>query len=113
MTLRRDWIASPNYSNRSQQPRIIVIHTAEGSRNYKDLGAFFSNPNADVSSQTGIDDSVNAIGEYVRRDKASWTQASYNSASISTEICGFAAWDRAEWLTTPEGILANTHTVDC
>ena len=101
MALRRDWIASPNFSNRSRKARLVVVHTAEGSRNYRDLGAFFSKSSSAVSSQTGIDDTPGAIGEYVRRDKAAWTQASFNSDSIATELCAFAEWDRAEWLTHP------------
>ena len=106
MALRRDWIPSPNHSSRSRQPRLVVVHTAEGARTYPDLGSFFSNPASEVSSQTGIDDTPNAIGEYVRRDRAAWTQAQYNSDSISMEICGFAAWSREEWLGHPGMIEA-------
>ena len=56
---------------------------------------------AGFSSQTGIDDQPGVIGEYVRRDRASWTQALFNSAAISTELCAFASWSRAEWERHP------------
>ena len=107
MALRRDWIASPNHSSRSQRPRIIVVHTAEGSRTYQSLGNYFANPNADVSSHTGTDDAAGVIGEYVTRDRSAWTQANYNSASVAVECCGFAAWTRDEWLAHPN-MIENT-----
>ena len=105
--LRRVPIASPNHSGRSGAPRIVVVHTAEGSRDYRSLGNFFANPSSGVSSQTGIDDEPGVIGEYVRRDRASWTQASFNSAAISTELCAFAKWDRATWINEHRVMLEN------
>jgi hypothetical protein len=107
MALNRLWMPSPNNGARSRQPRIIVIHTAEGARTIQSLGSFFANPGSGVSSQTGIDDSPNTVGEYVRRDRAAWTQASFNSDSISTELCAFASWGRDEWLRHPT-MLSNT-----
>ena len=80
---------------------MVVVHTAEGALSYQSLGSFFANPSSEVSSQTGIDDTPGIIGEYVRRDRAAWTQANYNSASVATELCAFAKWDRAEWLRHP------------
>lgn len=107
MALRRVWIPSPNNSTRNGRARLIVVHTAEGALTIQALGNFFANPSSQVSSQTGVDDTANTVGEYVKRDRASWTQASFNSASISTELCAFAKWNRAEWLKHPT-MLANT-----
>jgi hypothetical protein len=101
MSLQRKWIASPSFSSRSARARIIVVHTAEGARTIESLGSFFANRSNAVSSQTGIDDQPGIIGEYVKRENASWTQASFNSAAISTELCGFASWDLAEWNRHP------------
>ena len=111
MALRRVWIPSPNYSARANYadsvPRILVLHTAEGSRSFESLGSFFANPNAEASSQVGIDDERGVIGEYVDQHAASWTQAAYNGCAISAELCGFAEWDRATWLTHHSAMLAN------
>ena len=68
--------------------RLCVVHTAEGSRNFRDLGAFFASSSSQVSSHTGIDNERGTIGEYVKRPDKAWTQASYNSMAVSTELCG-------------------------
>lgn len=108
MTLARVWIPSPNFSSRGgTKVRLVVIHTAEGATSYQSLGSFFSNPASGVSSQTGIDDTPNTIGEYVKRDMKPWTQANANPYSTATELCAFAAWTRADWLNHPV-MLENT-----
>ena len=102
MALNRVWIPSPNYSSRGgTKVRLVVVHTAEGSRNFRDLGAFFANPASQVSSQTGIDDTPGQIGEYVKRDAKPWTQGNANPYSTATELCAFAKWDAAEWSRHP------------
>jgi hypothetical protein len=101
VSLRRVWIGSPNYSARNSGVRLVVLHTAEGARNYRDLGAFFANPASGVSSHTGIDDTPGEIGEYVHRDKKAWTQANANPYSVAAELCAFAAWDTNEWHRHP------------
>jgi hypothetical protein len=108
MALKRVWIPSPNYSSRSGAAvRLIVLHTAEGARTYQSLGSFFSSSSAGVSSQVGIDDTPNTVGEYVKPDKKPWTQASFNPVADSAELCAFAAWDAAEWNRHPT-MLSNT-----
>jgi hypothetical protein len=87
--------------------RLVVLHTAEGARNYRDLGAFFANPSSGVSSQVGIDDTPGEVGEYVRPEHKAWTQANANPFSDSAELCAFAAWDAAEWSRHPV-MLQNT-----
>jgi hypothetical protein len=105
VALARVWIESPNYSNRGNyaesSPRLLVVHSAEGSRTIESLGAYFSNPAAEASSHAGADDQFGRVGEYVTPAWAAWTQASYNGAALSIELCGFAAWDRAEWERHP------------
>ena len=98
MALRRDWIPSPNHSGRSGGAvRLIIIHTAEGALTYQALGNYFANPNSEVSSGTGIDDTPGVCGEYVSADRASWTAGNANGYAIQTELCAFASWDAAEW----------------
>ena len=107
MALNRVWIASPNYSSRGGTGvRLIVIHTAEGATTYQSLGNFFASSSSGVSSHTGIDDTSNTVGEYVRRSSKAWTQGNANPYSTATELCAFAAWTRADWDRHPV-MLAN------
>ena len=86
---------------------LIVLHTAEGARTIESLGSYFQG-NVEASSQTGADDKVNTIGEYVSRMNKSWTQASYNPVAVSIELCGFASWSRDEWMNNHKNMLTNT-----
>jgi len=107
MALRREWMPSPNYSSRGgSDVRLIVLHTAEGSRTIESLGSFFSSPSAQASSHVGADDKAGVIGEYVHRQDKAWTQAEFNPVAVSIELCGFAAWDAAEWDRHPN-MLSN------
>ena len=107
MALKRVWIGSPNYSSRSGSGvRLVVVHTAEGARSFRDLGHFFAASSARVSSHVGIDNELGTIGEYVSRSNKAWTQSAYNSQAISVELCGApfgtsspcgASWSTDEW----------------
>ena len=97
----RVWIPSPNWSTRSAAVRLVVLHTAEGSRTYQSLGSYFSSASVDASSHVGIDDTPGVIGEYVHRDRAAWTQAAANGYSVAAELCGFASWTPADWSAHP------------
>lgn len=98
MALKREWIPSPNYSSRGGTPvRLVVVHTAEGARTYRELGNYFGSSSSQVSSHVGIDDTPGKIGEYVHRPDKAWCQANANPFSICVELCGFAAWSPAEW----------------
>ena len=95
--LKRVWIGSPNYSSRGGAGvRLIVVHTAEGARTIESLGSYFQG-NVQASSHTGADDKTNTIGEYVKRTNKAWTQGNFNPVADAIELCGFAAWDTAEW----------------
>lgn len=108
MSLHRDAIPSPNYSSRgSARVTHIVVHTAEGALTYQSLGNYFASPSAGVSSHTGIDDTPNVVGEYVRRDGKAWTASNANPWSVQAELCAFAAWSTDEWMRHPT-MLANT-----
>ena len=116
MALKRVWIPSPNYSSRGGSGvRLVVVHTAEGARNFRDLGNFFSSSSAGVSSQVGIDDERGSIGEYVKRENKSWTQSNFNPQATSVELCGApissshacgANWSTDEW-NKHDAMLAN------
>ena len=107
MALKRVAIPSPNYSSRGGAGvRLIVMHTAEGSRTYQSLGSYFQNPSSGVSSHVGIDDTANTVGEYVQRSGKAWTASNANPVAVQAELCAFAAWDNAEWHRHPN-MLSN------
>jgi hypothetical protein len=102
MALKRVWMPSPNYSSRSGTVRLIVIHSSEGAQTYQSLGNFFASSSSQVSSHTGIDNSVaGTIGEYVKRPQKAWTAGNANSVAIQTELCtpsgASANWSTATW----------------
>lgn len=98
MSLQRVWMPSPNYSSRGgTKVRLVVLHTAEGSRTYQSLGNYFASPSSGVSSHVGIDDTPGVVGEYVAQEDKAWTQGNANPYSVSAELCGFASWTLAEW----------------
>lgn len=98
MALSRVRILSPNYSSRQgAKVRLIVLHTAEGSKTFQSLGSYFSNPASQVSSHVGIDDTFNTVGEYVDRPNKAWTAANANPVAVQAELCAFAGWSTAEW----------------
>ena len=107
MTLKRVWIASPNYSSRGGSGvRLVIVHTAEGALTYEALGNFFKSSSAGVSSHTGIDDKLGKCGEYVKRGNKAWTAGNANPYSVNVELCGFASWSPAEWDRHPN-MLSN------
>jgi hypothetical protein len=87
--------------------RLIVLHTAQGAVNYRDLGAYFQNPASGVSSHVGIDDTIGVVGEYVPRSGKAWTQGNANPYSVAAELSAFAEWGPADWAAHPT-MLANT-----
>ena len=101
MALSREWIPSPNYSARSGSVRCIVLHTSEGAQDYTSLGNYFKGK-VDASSHVGIDNrALGRIGEYVRRGSKAWTQANYNNAAVSAELCtpsgAASGWSESTW----------------
>jgi hypothetical protein len=107
MTLARISIPSPNYSARGASVRLVILHTAEGALTIESLGAYFANPSAGVSSNVGIDDKQNTVGEYLPASSTwkAWTQGNANPFCVSAELCAFASWTRAEWDRHPSMLL--------
>jgi hypothetical protein len=84
-------------SRNGQRGRLIVIHSAEGSRTVESLYAFF-NGGVAASSHGGADGYKLADG-WVPDERAAWTLLNGNPYSFNLELCGFASWSRAEWLS--------------
>jgi hypothetical protein len=76
----------------------IVGHTAEGARTKESLYRYFDQPSVMASSHSGID--ADGVADWVPRSRAAWTLRNGNPYSVNAEICGFARWTRAQWLST-------------
>ena len=106
--LNRVWIPSPCYNSRyGSGVRLLVLHTAEGARTYRDLGAYFQNAGNQVSSHVGIDDTLGTVGEYVKRTNAAWTAGNANPEGDQAELCGFASWSTSTWKNQHHNMLVN------
>ena len=102
MTLKRDWIPSPNYSSRGgSSVRLVVVHTAEGALTYDALGNYFDNPAVDASSHVGIDSTPGRIGEYVKRPNKAWTQGDANPYSDRGRAVRIRGWTPPNGKNTP------------
>lgn len=85
-------------SARGTRPvRLLAVHTAEGTRTARALAAFFARDDVQASSHVGIDPDETL--QYVPYERAAWTLRSGNPISDNAELCGFARWTRAQWLT--------------
>lgn len=74
----------------------VCIHTAEGARTAASLRDYFARTGS-ASSHVTIDDDHTL--ELVPRSRAAWTLRNGNSRSVNAELCAFAGWTRAEWLS--------------
>jgi hypothetical protein len=82
-------------SRRGLKPRIIVLHTTEGHNrpglsDLQGLVSFFNNPSAQVSSHVANDAEGNDA-RIVPDEAKAFTQAAFNSISLSIEQIGFAS----------------------
>ena len=113
MTMTEVWIASPNYSARNENDITkLVLHTTEGARTIRDLGNFFANPSAGVSSHFGADNAERGVvGSYVYEQNNAWTQGNANPWCLSIELCtpsgAASGWSRDYWLNNQETLLMN------
>lgn len=79
------------------RPIWIVIHTAEGSRTAASLFNYF-NSGVAASSHAGADGYI-LSDPWVDDTRAAWTLLNGNPYSFNLELCGFAGWSRATWLS--------------
>jgi LysM repeat protein len=80
----------------SKQVSWVVVHTAEGATDEKNLGNFFKSK-ASGSSNAGIGQD-GGYATYVNYKDTPWTNPPLNEESDTVELCGFAKWGRADWL---------------
>lgn len=92
-------------SRQGRQVKWICVHTAEGIRKASDLRAFFER--STNSSAHAVADDATLLDGLVPYTRAAWTLRDGNQISDNLELCGFASWSRAEWLTHHQGMLNN------
>jgi hypothetical protein len=86
--------------------RLVVIHTGEGILRAVDMARFLdSNPDASAHATCDADTTIAPMVPY---DRAAWTLGSGNPISDNIELCAFAGFTRAQWLsegniTSPKG----------
>lgn len=99
-------------SRRGVTPRLIVLHTTEGTNraglsDLLGLASWFDNPASQASSHLGIDQEGNAVRMVPDAEK-SWTQVSYNPQALSIEQVGFASSSTRYWVVTYDAGLRRT-----
>lgn len=102
-----------NHSSRGGvNPRLITVHTTEGSNHpgitdLRGLGDLFDSPSSEASSTVANDGDGNDA-RFVRDEDKAWTQAADNSFCLSIEQIGFASTTREDWFHKYPHQLANT-----
>lgn len=75
----------------------LVLHTAEGATDEKNLGNYFAGTTAG-SSHAGIGQD-GGYASYVNYADTAWCAPPLNEEGEHLEMCGFAKWSRNEWLS--------------
>ena len=105
-----------NQSDRTADPRIIVLHTTQGHNrpglsDLQGLASYFDNPANQVSSHVA-NDAEGHDARFVPDHRKAWTCAAYNSLSLNIEQIGFARpgtpAGRRAWFDEAAHQLANT-----
>lgn len=75
---------------------LLVVHTAEGARSARGLGAYFAGTDRRASAHAGVDNDERV--DYVRPDDTAYAAPGANADGEHLELCGFAAWSRDTWV---------------
>jgi N-acetylmuramoyl-L-alanine amidase-like protein len=96
-------------SRQGVTPELIVLHVTTGPHGTKvvrdepgikdleQLGAYFDDPQTEVSSHVANDADGNDA-RYVRDRRKAWTEVAFNSVGLSIEQIGSTASKRRNWL---------------
>lgn len=80
---------------RTAKPRLIVIHSTEGSTAAGAAG-WFQNPASGGSAHLVVDD--HEVYRCVNDADTAWGAKGFNSIGLHLEIAGFARWTQDEWM---------------
>lgn len=94
-------------SREGGRPKLIVLHTTEGSDDLLGLAAYFDQSSTQASAHAAN----NAKGESIRMvpdAEKSWAVCSYNPYVLNLEQCGFASLAKEVWFHQHDKQLSNT-----
>jgi N-acetylmuramoyl-L-alanine amidase len=103
-------------SNRSSRdgvaPRLIVLHTTEGTNrrgisDLSSLGSYFDQPSVEASSHVA-NDAEGHDARFVPDGEKAWTCSNDNPFTLNLEQIAFASTGRREWFEDHPKQLANT-----
>jgi hypothetical protein len=105
-------VVNQSSRNNAAKPRLIVLHTTEGHdrpgvEDLRGLIALFNDRKNETSSHVGNDQEGND-SRMVPDSQKAFTQAGFNSVSLSIEQIGFARFSRDEWLRQRSRQVDNT-----
>ena len=81
------WRPSPNYNARPMAPRMVIIHTCEGS--YAGCWSWQANPDSQVSAHYVVREDGGEITQLVREGSRGWhIAATYQCSNNSGQECG-------------------------
>lgn len=94
-------------SRNGYKVRVLAVHTTEGIMRAADLRAWTGWAGSSHASADETGALLAGSGDgFVDYGRASWTLRSGNPWSENIELCGFAKWSRADWLSRPKLIDA-------
>ena len=82
------WVPSPNFSQRSAEPDLIVIHDCEGG--FDPSVEWFGEKQSQVSAHFVIREDGGKIDQCVRVSDKAWHVCNLNSRSIGIEMAGYS-----------------------
>lgn len=90
-------------SRNGHRVRVLAVHTTEGIMRAADLRAWtgWAGSSHASADETGVLLAGSGDG-FVDYGRASWTLRSGNPWSENIELCGFAGWTTAEWMSRPK-----------
>lgn len=91
------WVPSPNFSKRTAQIDLVVLHDCEGS--YAGSINWFSQKQSQVSAHLVLKDDGSECTQMVDFANKAWHAVAFNSRSIGLEMAGFAkkGFAESEW----------------
>lgn len=92
------FIEAAHYTKGRPAPiKWIVLHSAEGAKTAAALGRYFQETARAASSHIGVGQDGKAA-QYVHDGDTAYAAKNANAVGWQVELCGFADWNRSEWL---------------
>lgn len=106
-TYRR--IVGNQSSREGGRPKLIVLHTTEGSddapTDLLSLASWFNNPSSQASAHVATDKEGYSV-RMVDDEQKAWSVCSYNPYTLNIEQIGFSAFSRDDWFKRDKQLIA-------